>query len=90
LNYIEDLYESTATPRPLMLQNKFYKLTMQDDINMLNFLFTAKILLIQIVGIGNVIKDEDVVLIILNVYQNLMKVSCKECQLKKLFQTSIN
>jgi hypothetical protein len=50
-----------------MLQNKFYKLTMQNDTSMLHFLFTTKILLVQIVRIGDVIKDEDVVLIILNV-----------------------
>jgi hypothetical protein len=50
-----------------MLQNKFYKLTMQDDTSMLDFLFITKDLLVQIVGIGNVIKDEDVVLTILNV-----------------------
>ncbi len=66
-----------------MLQNKFYKLTMQDYINMLDFLFIAKILLIQIVGIGDVIKDEDVVLIVLNVlpkfHENFMqRVSIQE------------
>jgi len=67
LNYIKDLYEFVATPKHLMLQNKFYKLTMQDDTSMLHFLFTTEILLVQIVRIGYVIKDEDVVLIILNV-----------------------
>lgn len=50
---------------------------MQDNTNLLNFLFTIKILLVQIVGIGNVIKDEDVVLTILNVlpksYENFMQ-----------------
>jgi hypothetical protein len=60
-----------------MFQNKLYKLTMQDNTNLLNFLFTIKILLVQIVGIGNVIKDEDVVLTILNVlpksYENFMQ-----------------
>lgn len=40
---------------------------MQNDTSMLHFLFTTKILLVQIVRIGDVIKDEDVVLIILNV-----------------------
>jgi hypothetical protein len=40
---------------------------MQDDTNMLDFLFIVRDLLVQIVRIGNVIKDEDVVLTILNV-----------------------
>jgi hypothetical protein len=67
LNYTKDLYEFTTTPIHLMFQNKFYKLTMQDDTNMLDFLFIVKDRLVQIVGIGNVIKDEDVVLTIRNV-----------------------
>jgi hypothetical protein len=76
LNHTKDLYEFIATPRHLMLQNKFYKLTMQDDTSMLDFLFITKDLLVQIVGIGDVIKDEDVILTILNVlpkpYENFL------------------
>ncbi len=60
-----------------MFQNKFYKLTMQNDTSMLHFLFTTKIPLVQIVRIRDVIQDEDVVLIILNVlpksYKNFMQ-----------------
>lgn len=50
-----------------MFKNKFYKLTMQDETNMLDFLFTIKDLLVQIVGVRDVIKDENVVLTVLNV-----------------------
>ncbi len=49
-----------------MLKNKFYKLTMQDETNMSNFLFIVKDLLIQIARVRDVIKYEDVVLITLN------------------------
>jgi uncharacterized membrane protein len=61
-----------------MIRNKFFKLTMQFDINMLNFLFIIiEDLLVQIPGVGDVIKDEDVILIILNVltksYKNFMQ-----------------
>lgn len=59
-----------------MFQNKFYKLAMQDDTRMLDFLFIVKDLIVQIVGIGDFIKDEDVVLTILNVppksYENFV------------------
>jgi len=40
------LYESTWIARRLMFKNKFYKLTMQDETNMLDFLFTIKDLLV--------------------------------------------
>lgn len=40
---------------------------------MSNFLFIVKDLLGQIVGVGHVTKDEDVVLIILNVLSNSYK-----------------
>jgi hypothetical protein len=40
---------------------------MQESSSMLDFLFIVKDLLGLIVGVGNVVKDEDVVLIILNV-----------------------
>jgi hypothetical protein len=61
-----------------MIRNIFKKLTKQFDINMLNFLFIIiEDLLVQILGIGDVIKDEDVILIILNVwtksYKNFMQ-----------------
>ncbi len=61
-----------------MIRNIFKKLTKQFDINMLNFLFIIiEDLLVQILGIGDVIKDEDVILIILNVltksYNNFMQ-----------------
>jgi hypothetical protein len=61
-----------------MIRNKFFKLTMQFDINMLNFLFIIiEGLLVQILGVGDVVKYEDVILIILNVltksYKNFMQ-----------------
>jgi len=61
-----------------MIRNKFFKLTMQFDINMLNFLFIIiEDLLVQILGVGDVVKYEDVILIILNVltksYKNFMQ-----------------
>lgn len=61
-----------------MIRNKFFKLTMQFDINMLNFLFIIiEDLSVQIPGVGDVIKDEDVILIILNIltksYKNFMQ-----------------
>jgi hypothetical protein len=61
-----------------MIRNKFFKLTMKFDINMLNFLFIIiENLLVQILGVGDVVKYEDVILIILNVltksYKNFMQ-----------------
>jgi hypothetical protein len=50
---------------------------MQETTSMTNFLFTIKDLLGQITRVNDVIKDEDVVLIVLNVlpnsYQNFMQ-----------------
>lgn len=53
-------------------------MTLQFDINMLNFLFIiTKELLVQILGVGDVIKDEDVIIIILIIltksYKNFMQ-----------------
>jgi hypothetical protein len=61
-----------------MIRNKFFKLTMQFDINMLIFLFIIiEDLLFQILGVGDVIKDENVIMIILNIltksYNNFMQ-----------------
>ncbi len=50
-----------------MFGNKFYKLAMQDETSMLDFLFIVNDLLVQIAKVGDVIKDEEVVLTILNV-----------------------
>lgn len=65
-----------------MLKNKSYKLSMQDDSSISDFLFTIKDLLIQIATIKNVIKNEDV-LTILNAlpdsYENFVQgVSAQE------------
>ncbi len=43
---------------------------MQETLNMSNFLFIVKDLMGQIVGLGHVTKDEDVIFIILNVLFN--------------------
>jgi hypothetical protein len=40
----------------------FYKLNMQETYNMSNFLFVVKDLLGQIARVGDIIKNEDVVL----------------------------
>jgi len=66
-----------------MLKKKFYKLSMQDDSSMSDFLFTIKELLVQITGVGDVIRVEDVVLIVLNTlfdfYKNFVQgVSAQE------------
>ncbi len=42
-------------------------MTIQDETSMSNFLLIIKDLLVQIAGVGDVIKDEEVVLTILNV-----------------------
>jgi hypothetical protein len=47
-----------------MLRNKFYKLSMQDDSSMCDVLLTIKDLLVQITSVGDVIRVEDVVLIV--------------------------
>jgi hypothetical protein len=65
-NVLKELYESVGTTRGLLLMNKFYKMSMQETRNMVNFLFIVKNLLGQIVRFIDVIKDEDVSLIVLN------------------------
>jgi hypothetical protein len=49
------------------LGTSFTKVTIQDETSMSNFLLIIKDLLVQIAGVGDVIKDEEVVLTILNV-----------------------
>jgi hypothetical protein len=46
---------------------------------MLNFLFTIKDLLIQIVGVGNVILNGNVVLTMLNALPGSYKKNCARC-----------
>ncbi len=46
-NVLKELYESVGTTRGLM--NKFYKMSMQETRNMVNFLFIVKNLLGQTV-----------------------------------------
>ncbi len=57
--------------------NKFYKTNMQETSSMANFLFSIKDLLGQIARASDVIRDENVVLTVLNVlpnsYENFMK-----------------
>ncbi len=76
-NALKKLYKFARTRRWFFLKNKFYKMNMQETTSMTNFLFTIKDLLGQITRVNDVIKDEDVVLIVLNVlpnsYQNFMQ-----------------
>jgi hypothetical protein len=55
-------YKSTRTYKWLLLRSMFYKLNMQETYNMSNFLFVVKDLLGQIARVGDIIKNEDVVL----------------------------
>jgi hypothetical protein len=52
-------------------------MSMQETSSMVNFLFIVKNLLGQIIGVSDVIKNEDVILIVLNVlldsYENVMQ-----------------
>lgn len=64
---LKELYESTGTARRFLLKNKLYKMSMQETSSMANFLFIVKNRLGQIIRLGDVIRDEDVVLIVLNV-----------------------
>jgi hypothetical protein len=76
-NAQKELYKFTGTTRRLLLKNKFYKMNMQETSSMVNFLFIVKNLLSQIIRVDDVIKDEDVILIVLNVlpnsYENFMQ-----------------
>ncbi len=61
----------------IISKDKFYKMNMQETSSMVNFLFTIKDLMGQIARVGDVIRDEDVVLTILNAlpnsYENFMQ-----------------
>ncbi len=52
------------------MRNKFYKMNMQKTSSTENFLFIVKDLLGQIVGVCDVIKDEDVALTVINALPN--------------------
>ncbi len=58
-------------------------MNMQETSSMANFLFIVKDLFGQIVGVGDVIKDEDVVLTILNAlpdsYENFVQSVSSQC-----------
>jgi hypothetical protein len=58
-------------------EKKFYKLNMQENLSISKFLVIVKDILGQIVEVGDAIKDENVILTILNVllnsYENLMQ-----------------
>ncbi len=62
-NILKKLYESTRTYKLFLLKSTFYKLNMQETYNMSNFPFVVKDLLGQIAKVGDIIKDEDVMLI---------------------------
>jgi hypothetical protein len=65
-NALKELGESTGNASRFLLKNKFYKMSMQETSSMAYFLFTIKDLLGQIAGVGDVMRDEDVILIVLN------------------------
>jgi len=76
-NAQKELYKFARIARRLFLKNEFYKMNMQETSSMVNFLFIVKNLLGQIIGVSDVTKDEDVILIVPNVlsdsYENFMK-----------------
>ncbi len=76
-NVLKELDKSTRNARRLFLRNKFYKMSMQETSNMVDFLFTIKDLLGQIAGVGDVMRDEDVILTVLNAlldsYENFVQ-----------------
>ncbi len=72
-NAQKKLYESTRIIQRLLLKSKFYKLNMQETSSMSNFLFVTKDLLGQITGVGDIIRDENVVLMVLNVLSKSYK-----------------
>ncbi len=67
MDALKDPYKLAKTTQRIFLKNKFYKLSMQESSSMLDFLFTVKDLLGLITRVGDVVKDQHVVLIILNV-----------------------
>jgi hypothetical protein len=70
-NSLKKLYELARITRQLFLKNKFYKLNMQENLDISKFLLIVKDILGQIVDVGDAIKDENVILTILNVLLNL-------------------
>jgi hypothetical protein len=76
-NALKKIYESTRIARQLLLKNKFYRLNIQKNLSISKKLFIVKDILGQIVEIGDAIKDENVILTILNVlfnsYENFMQ-----------------
>jgi hypothetical protein len=76
-NALKKLYESIRIARQFLLKNKFYKLNMQENLSISKFLFIVHDILGQIVEVGDAIKDENVILTILNVllnsYENFMQ-----------------
>jgi hypothetical protein len=60
-----------------MFGNRLYNINMGEGTNMKEFLFGVKNLQIQIGGIDDIMKDEDVVSIVLNALPLVLKVLCK-------------
>jgi hypothetical protein len=65
-NALKEFYEFVGITTRLILRNKFCKMSMQETSSMAVFLFIVKDLLGQIVGVCDVIRDQDVVRIVLN------------------------
>lgn len=72
-NAQKKIYESTRITQWLLFKSKFYKLNMQETSSMWNFLFVTKDLLGQITGVGDIIRDKNVVLTVLNVLSKSYK-----------------
>jgi hypothetical protein len=67
-----------------MLKNDFYDIKMEKGSSMKEFFLGMKKLSIQIGSIGDLINDEDVVLIVLNTFHPNLKLLCNAlfCKMK--------
>jgi hypothetical protein len=71
---LKNLYESSNNAKRLMFKNRLYNINMGEGEE---FFLGMKNLQIQIGGIGDIMKDEDVVVIVLNALPLVLKVLCR-------------
>lgn len=76
-NRLKNLYESNNNARRLMLGNHLYNINIGEGANTEKFFLRVKNMHIQIGGIDGIMKDEDVVLIVLNALPLVLKVLCR-------------
>lgn len=76
-NNLKNLYESSNNARRSMFENRLYNINMGEGTNMEKFFLGMKNLQIQIGSISDIMKDEDVVLTILNALPLVLKVLCR-------------